>query len=476
MQRFTPYLLILLVSGCSVGPHYVATEPNVPAAFASQPASPTVSEIDAEWWKKFHDETLNSLLSQAESENRDLKIAQARLREARALWTAARFDLVPTVTSSAGYSNLKTTGSRSSVDTGRNYDLHEVALDATWELDLFGRVRHSIKAARATEEAVAAERDALLIALRAEVAVNYLLLRGAQALLEVARSNADNQAESLRIAEASLEGGRGTQLDVARARAQWNATRASIPQFQIDIDKSIHRVAVLCGTAPSTLRASLVTPRPLPGAPNTVVLSCPSEVLRRRPDIRVAERTLASATERVGVATADLFPRVTFNGSFGLEAGSFKNLGRTSSTVYQFGPSLTWPAFDLARVKQLLKADGARADAALSNYEQTVLLALEEAENALTEFDRETARLHFLRASASSAEEAARLARQRYRDGVSDFLDVLDSERVALSAQSEAVASGVRRSVAWVTVYKAMGGGWTMTPEKPGTSSKKKAE
>jgi multidrug efflux system outer membrane protein len=233
---------------------------------------------------------------------------------------------------------------------------------------------------------------------------------------------------------------------------------------------------VLCGTAPSTLRASLVTPRPLPGAPNTVVLSCPSEVLRRRPDIRVAERTLASATERVGVATADLFPRVTFNGSFGLEAGSFKNLGRTSSTVYQFGPSLTWPAFDLARVKQLLKADGARADAALSNYEQTVLLALEEAENALTEFDRETARLHFLRASASSAEEAARLARQRYRDGVSDFLDVLDSERVALSAQSEAVASGVRRSVAWVTVYKAMGGGWTMTPEKPGTSSKKKAE
>jgi len=469
MTRFCFLLLMALLTACSVGPRYVEIEPAVPVAFATKPVTATVSTVDADWWRLFRDAALDDLIARAETQNRDLRIAEARLLEARSLWTAARFDLAPIATGRAGYTNLQTSGSRTASDTGRNYDLHEVGLDATWELDLFGRVRHSIKAARATEEAVAAERDALLIALRAEVAVNYLLLRGAQAQLDVAQRNAENQAESLRIAEASLEGGRGNQLDVARAKAQWNATRATVPQFQIDIDKSAHRIAVLCGAAPSEFREGLRQRGAMPRTPAKVALSDPTAVLRGRPDIRVAERNLAAATARVGVATADLFPRVTFNGSFGWEAGSLGDLGGSGSSVHSFGPSLTWAAFDLARVKQLLKAAGARANAALSNYEQSVLLALEEAENALTEYDRETVRLRYLRAAASSAEEAARLARQRYRDGVSDFLDVLDAERVALAAQSDAVASETRAAVAWVAVYKAMGGGWEWTgnPKDP---------
>lgn len=465
MARFVLLLPIALLPACSVGPHYVQTEPAVPASFASIPGTATVATVDAEWWALFRDPMLVELIDRAESQNRDLRVAEARLLEARSLWTAARFDLAPIATSRAAYTNLQTSGSRSTFDNGRNYDLHEVGLDATWELDLFGRVRHSIKAARATEEAVAAQRDALLLSVRAEVALHYLLLRGAQAQLSVAQQNAANQAESLRIAEASLEGGRGNQLDVARATAQWNATRATVPQYQIDIDKSAHRIAVLCGAAPSEYRETLRINRVMPRPPAKVAMSDPASLLRGRPDIRVAERNLAAATSRVGVATADLFPRVTFNGSFGLEAGSIEGLGRSGSGVHSFGPSLTWAAFDLARVKQLLKAAGARADAALSNYEQSVLLALEEAENALTEYDRENSRLRFLRASATSAEEAARLARQRYREGVADFLDVLDAERVALTAQSDAVTSEVRTAIAWVAVYKAMGGGWQWTDE-----------
>jgi outer membrane protein, multidrug efflux system len=455
MSRCLLFLPVLL-AGCVVGPTYVEPQPESPTNFSTKPAG-TSANGGTSWWRRFNDNQLNSLISQAEDQNRDLKIAEARIKEARALWTQARYDLLPTVTSGAGYTNTQTSKARSVSGTSQRAELHDIGLDATWELDLYGRVKNLVKAARATEEAMQAERDALMIALRAEVATNYLLLRGAQAQLAVARQNAENQADSLRIAEASLQGGRGTQLDVARARAQWNATLATVPQFQSSIEQSAHRIAVLCGTAPSSMKSALVKTKSLPATPTRLSLSQPSEVLRRRPDIRVAERNLSAATSRVGVATADLFPRVTFNGSVGIEGSTIANMGRSGAGAYSFGPRLSWPALDLGRVQQQIKAAGARAEAALSLYEQTVLQALEEAESALTSYDRERQRLSFLRESSKAAEEAVTLARQRYKDGVADFLDVIDAERVALAAQSEVVASQVRVSTAWIAVNKAMG-------------------
>ena len=449
-------LFPLLLVGCTVGPRYQEPKPDVPGSFATKLAGASTS-AESQWWKRFNDSQLNSLITQAEEQNRDLKVADARLKEARARWTQARYDLLPTVNSGAGYSNSQASKAQSFSDSTQRSELYDAGLDATRELDLYGRVRNAVKAARATEEAVQAERDALLIALRAEVAVNYLLLRGAQAQLAVAEQNATNQADSLRIAEASLQGGRGTQLDVARARAQWNATLASVPQFQSSIDQSAHRIAVLCGVSPSTLRGQLRSAKAMPSTPSKISLSKPTDVLRQRPDIRVAERNLAAATARVGIATADLFPRVTFNGSIGLEGSTLSNVARSGAGSYNFGPRLSWPAFDLGRVRQQVKAAGARAEAALATYEQIVLQALEEAENALTEYDRERLRLSYLRESSKSAEEAASLARQRYKDGVANFLDVLDAERVALQAQNDAVASQVRAATAWVTVNKAMG-------------------
>lgn len=454
-------LVCTLLSGCVAGPGYVEPRPDVPGKFASQPGSAVSAAVEASWWKRLNDAQLNSLVVEAEEQNRDLKVAMARLKEARALWTQARFDLLPTVRSDAGYSNTQTSAAQSFTGKASRSELHEAALDASWELDLFGRVRRTIEAAKATEDAVAAERDAVLIALRAEVASNYLLLRGAQAQLAVAQRNASNQSESLRIAEASLQGGRGTQLDVARARAQWNSTLASVPQFESSIDQTIHRIAVLCGVAPSDLRSKLRTFKPLPSTPASIALSKPAEVLRHRPDIRVAERNLAAATARVGVATADLFPRVTFNGRVGLQGQTLGAVGNSGAGAYSFGPQLSWAAFDLGRVRQQIAAAGARAEGALAQYEQTVLQALEEAENALTAYSRERARLEFLRESSKAAEEAAKLASQRYKDGVTSFLDVVDAERVALAAENEVVASQVRAATAWVAVYKAMGGGWS---------------
>ena len=459
MARFI-LLLSTLLAGCVVGPRYRAPESKAPASFASKPDNAVTASVEAAWWTRLHDAQLNALIAEAGQQNRDLKIAEARLKEARALWTQARFDLLPTVRSAAGYTLSRTSKARSFASEADSSELHEVALDSSWELDLFGRVRRAIQAAKATEEAVAAERDAVLVALRAEVASNYLLLRGAQAQLDVAQRNATNQAESLRIAEASLKGGRGTQLDVARARAQWNSTLASVPQFESSIDQSIHRIAVLCGQAPSALRSTLRASKPLPTMPASLSLAKPADVLRNRPDIRVAERNLAAATERVGIATADLFPRVTFNGSVGLEGRTLSAFGKSGAGAASFGPHLSWAAFDLGRVKQQIAAAGARAEGALAQYEQTVLQALEEAENALTAYGRERVRLQFLIESAAAAEEAAKLATQRYKDGVTSFLDVVDAERVALAAQNEVVASQVRVGTAWVAVYKAMGGGW----------------
>lgn len=429
----------------------------MPADYSSRASSSARS--DAAWWRRLNDSTLNSLIARAADQNKDLAVAQDRVLEARALWREAQFDLVPTVTSSASYSTTLNGASTNAAFRGRTVEFWRGGFDADYELDLFGRVRHSVKAAKAGSAAAEASVQDLLITLQAEVAVNYLELRGAQAQLAVARENAGNQAEALRIAEASLKGGRGTQLDVARASALLNATQAQIPSYEENVARAIHRIAVLCGQNPSELRPQLQKASRQPGVPASVAIARPAELLRLRPDIRMAESNLEAATARVGVATADLFPRVSFGGRLNIEGQTFASLSQYGSNAYSFGPRISWAFLNLGRVRQQIKAAGHRADAALSTYEQTVLLALEEVENALTSYDRERERLRHLEASAASAREAATLARQRYQDGVADFLTVLDAERVALAAQNDIVLSRTRAGSAWVRIYKAMGGG-----------------
>lgn len=450
-------LLVCAVSSCTVGPKFLKPQPKMPADYASKSSTATVASPT--WWRRLNDNTLNNLIVQSTEQNKDLAVAKSRLLEARALWREAQFDFAPTVTASGTYDTAFLGSSMNAAFRGRTVETWRTGFDADYELDLFGRVRSSVKAAKATSAAAEANVQDMLITLQAEVTINYLELRGAQAQLNVAQENAGNQTEALRIAEASLKGGRGTQLDVARANALLNATQAQIPTYEESVAKAIHRIAVLCGRNPSELRSQLQKALKQPAVPASVAIAKPAELLRLRPDIRIAENALAAATARVGIATADLFPRVTFGGRLNLEGQSLASLSQYGSNAYNFGPRISWAFLNLGRVRQQIKAAGHRADAALSTYEQTVLLALEEVENALTSYDRERQRLRHLEASAASAREAATLARQGYQDGAADFLTVLDSERVALNAQNDIVLSRTRATAAWVRIHKAMGGG-----------------
>lgn len=452
------------LAGCAVGPNYRPPKTPEPAAFGNA-TSTTSGDIETNWWHGFNDATLERLVTLASTNNHDLRLAQARLHEARALWTAARFDFAPTIRSDNYYEN-----SQASIATQpnksrreRSMELYRVGFDATWELDLWGRVRRSVEAARATVEAVAASRDDVLVSVRAEVAANYLELRGIQALLNVARRNATNQSDIVKLAEALRDGGQGTQLDVARARSLMNTTLATVPPLEAAQEQAIHRLSVLCGQQPPALRGELILPQPLPINATEVVIGNPTELLRRRPDVRAAERSLAAATANIGVEVGDLFPALTFVGSVGLQANHLGDIGKAGTAAWGFGPHLTWAAFDLGRVRQQIRAASARAEGSLTIYEKTVLLALEETENSLVMFGRERQRLGYLREAERAAAEAVELARQRYRDGVADFLSVLDAERTLLDLQEQLVQSETRTATSLVAVYKSLGGGAVTT-------------
>lgn len=449
------------LASCAVGPKYVKPETPVDASFSNSKQSGFASSATvAQWWKRFNDSKLNSLVDRALAANHDLRIAAANVEEVRALRNAARYDFFPTVSTSNSYTNQRSSILQSVGGRSRNAEIYDVGLDATWELDLWGRVRRSNRAARADLESAEATRHAVMVAVTAEVAAAYLELRGLQNQLAVAQRNSENQRQTLKLTESLLQGGRGTELDTSRARALLNSTLAAIPLIESAISQDIHRLGVLTGVQPTALNGELSRARPMPTLPSLVRIGNPADLLRRRPDIYAVEKNLESATERVGVATADLFPRVTFNGRAGLQSTSFSGLGKTGADNYSFGPSISWAAFDLGRVQAQIQATKAREKNLVATYEQTVLNALEETENALVSFGRQRARRNFLREAANASEQAAKLARERYQNGVEDFLTVLDAERVLLEAQALQAESETLTATSLVAIYKALGGGW----------------
>jgi NodT family efflux transporter outer membrane factor (OMF) lipoprotein len=458
---------LLLLSGCMlVGPDYKTPPTPIPAGFANQAEEGlTTDAIETSWWRGFQDSTLDRLVAQTLAHNHDLRVATARIREARALLSENEFDRYPTVTSQASFTRERLSEAVAATPD-RDIELYDAGFDATWELDFFGRVRRSIEASAADVGAAEANFRDVIVSLLAEVARNYFDLRGTQYRLAVARRNAENQRQTLDLTIALLEGGRGTELDTSRAEAQLTSTLASIPPLEAAMKRAMYRLGVLIGQPPTTLEAELSEPLPLPTLPTMVALGRPDDLLRRRPDIQVTERNLAAATARVGVATADLFPRVTLAGSVALQAGSFLDIGKGGSDTFFIGPSIFWAAFDLGRVRARIRGADARTEAALAQYEQRVLLALEETENSLVDFTRQQARRDLLYASAQASEKAQNLARQRYQFGVADFLTVLDAERTLLEAQDRLADSETLTATALVAVYKALGGGWEIAPER----------
>lgn len=457
--------LAAALSGCAVGPNYLKPVTAVSPQFLGTPQGPySGDDAQARFWTQFSDPTLDRLVDEALAANHDLRIALGHLVEARAERRVAKLDLLPTVTASGGFTDERLSAAESLFGQPINAHFYDAGFDAFWELDLFGRVRRNVEAQSAqVQGAEASLRDAQ-VSVTAEVARRYFELRGAQTQLAVARRNVDNQRETLELTRARLDAGRATEFDTSRAQSQLSTTLATIGPLEASVARSIHRLAVLTAREPNALNELLAPPRELPELPQLTAVGDPAGLLRRRPDIRVAERQLAASTARVGVAMGDLFPKVTFTGSFSYSAAPGSPLGGDLTRGYVVGPSISWAAFDLGRVKAQVEGSRARADVALAGYEQTVLRALEETEDALVTHARTRDSLREAADAAAASRTAARIARTRYEGGMVDFLEVLDAERTELAAEDRLAQSRTDAATSLIALYKALGGGWEMAP------------
>ncbi|MDG2531289.1 efflux transporter outer membrane subunit [Caulobacter endophyticus] len=452
----------LLATACAVGPTYKAP---ATAPVALQNATPAVASTaanpEAQWWKAFNDPTLDALVTQALAANLDLKVAVARVDEARALFKDARLDQIPRVTASGGYTDTKQQQPGFS-DQRVEVESYRAGLDAAWEIDLFGRVRRGVQAASAEAGAAQADLRDVQVSIAAEVARNYLELRGAQARLAVARRNLETQRDTLRLTRVRFEAGAGGAIDVASAEARLNATEGTIPDLVTAATRANYRLAVLTGQRPGALDAQLA-PRAEEPAPLVAALPIgdASDFLRRRPDVQAAERRLAAQTAKVGVATADLFPRVRVTGFVGFLSGTSSGFGNSASQAWSVAPAVSWPALDLGGARARLKAAEARNDAALAAYDQTVLAAIEDLETALVSYAQRQARLKSLADQAAASRRAAELARIQYKEGGIDFLILLDAERTLLAAEDSLTVAETGVNTDVVAIYKALGGGWS---------------
>lgn len=463
IRQAAPLIVASLLTACAVGPDYQRPVTATPDSFAEGKAAEfSTKAVEVTWWQLFKDPQLNALVNQTILNNHDLEVAQANLREARALYMEAGLNLAPTVTSHTNYTDqLRSTGSMNNrAFVPRELSLYSTGFDAAWELDLFGRVRRNIEASSDEVDVQEATLKDVTISLIAEVARNYFELRGLQNQLAVIKQNVENQQQTLDITQVRVKNGRGTELDSARAAAQLDSTRAAVPVLETSINHTIHRLSVLTGQLPNALMAKLSPAAPMPILPDIVAIGNPADLLRRRPDVQIVERRLAASTARIGVATADLFPRVTFVGSVSMEASALSSMGAAGSGAYSLGPRISWAAFDLGRVYARLKAADARADADLALYQQTVLNALEETENALVSYNKIHEKQDFLASAVKNSLKAQQLAQLRFNEGITDFLTVLDSQLRLLQDQNQLAQTQTATATNLVAIYKALGGGW----------------
>ena len=463
-------LAVLSLGGCTVGPDYVAPVEDAREAWVTEATAGLTPELQVltAWWTSLDDPLLDRLIERAAHANHDLRIAEARVREARALYRVARSRGLPNVGTEATYTRngISEDGvglGSVAVEQGlanREDDFYEVGFDASWELDVFGGVRRSRQAATARAEAAEEDRRDVLRTVLAEVARGYVELRGGQRRLEVARDNLRIQQESLELVENKVETGLARPLDLEQARAQLESTRSAMPAFQAQVRAGAHRLGVLVGEEPGALIAELEVARALPAPPAAVPVGLPSDLLRRRSDVRRAERQLAAAVADIGVAVADLYPRFLLAGAAGREAGSASDLGSGSAGTWFLAPRVTLPIFQGGRIRANIRAGEARHEQALARWEQSVLLAIEESETALVLYARERERSRSLAAAAAASRRAVELAEVLYSRGLSDYLVVLDAQRTLNDVEDRLAVSETAVATGLVRIYKALGGGW----------------
>ncbi len=467
--------LLAAVPACTVGPTYTRPPVAVPESWHEAPALAAVPPASLErWWMGFEDPMLAALIDRAVHGNLDLKIAASRVQEARAARGIAASAALPQVDVAGSYGRasrseavppFKEAGEEGSPFGSRDQNIFEAGFDASFELDVFGGVRRDVEAAVAQAQAEEETERGVLITLLAEVARNYTELRGAQRRLDLVDQTLEAQQETLEIASARFDAGLGSELDVTRARALLEAIGSERPELERIAWQAIYRIGVLLGQEPESLAATLEVPGPMPPVPPEVPVALPSELLLRRPDLRRAERDLAAATARVGVARADLFPRFSISGSFGRLSDSASDLGSGSSQFWAIVPGVRWPILSGGRIRANIRASTARQEQMLLTYEQAVLGALEEVENALSAHTRERRRRESLGASVVANRRAVELATERYVSGLESFLSVLDARRSLYAAEDRLASSETAVVTSLIAVYKALGGGWD--PDAP---------
>lgn len=444
------------LSACSLRAPYQAPKTEPAVVKNADPAFFVEQAYDPKWWRQFDDPILEGLETKALEANNDVRIAVARVQQARAVFDDVALDRYPTAGVNASVDRREQVVARFTEEPIRT-TTYRAGFDAFWEIDLWGRVRSSVRAAAANAQGFEATLDDVRVSVAAEVARNYFELRGLQQQFAVLERSLANQRETLRLTEVRRDAGFGEEQDVASAAARVAAIEASLPPLRTALAERQHRLAVLTGVRPGQLAVDL-SPRDYPPLAKALSLGEPATLLRRRPDVRAAERRLASSTALEGVAAAELLPRVSISGFLGLVAGRGSLFGRGDSRAWAVTPALSWAGFDLGSVKARLRGAEASTRESVAAYEQTVLRALEETENALVAYREQQERLVKLADQARESARAAAIARIRYREGVADFLALLDAERTQLQAE-EAVAqaeAGVFTNV--VAVYKALGG------------------
>jgi NodT family efflux transporter outer membrane factor (OMF) lipoprotein len=468
-----PAITALILSGCAaVGPDYARVETDAPKEWHTQlrgGLAPVLPEPEtlAHWWRALNDEELSSLENRAVKGNLDLKKARAKIREARARRGISQADLFPTLDASASSTNYRS--SENNPTTNEN-KLYSAGFDAGWELDVFGGVRRSVEAAQASLEATQEDLHDVLVSLLAEVAVNYVEVRTYQTALTVTESNIKSQEETYELNRSRYQSGIINELAVQQSLYNLEQTRSLIPELQTGLEAAKNRLAVLLGEKPGAVHGELAGRKPIPVPPITVAVGVPAETLRNRPDIRRAERNLAAQTARIGVATADLYPKFRLMGTIGLESVSTGNFLTAASRTWSTGPGISWNIFDAGAIRQNIKVQSALQEQALFEYESAVLKAQEEVENVLTAYANEQRKRDSLAAATSAAQRAVQLAQDQYKVGLVDFSNVLDAQRSLLSFQDELTRSNGAVTSNLIRLYKALGGGWKsfkVDPDKP---------
>jgi len=452
-------LLGFCLTACSVGPDFHQPNGNLPAAwsFAKKPVTPADPAALVRWWRQFHDAKLSALVEQAVDANLDVKIAVARLSQARAQRQGAAAPFWPWLSATGSGQANDVGGSGPGSGSSRSY---HGGLAAAWEVDLFGGNRRNLESVGARVAAAAADLDAARLSMAAEVALTYCQLRSVQDQLTVARRNLVSQQHSAQITQERRDAGFASELDVVNSNALVSNTQAQIPRLETSARQSAHAIAVLLGRPPADLVAELSVAGPVPTASATVPTGLPSDLLRRRPDIRSAEANAHAATARIGVAVADLFPKISLTGSLSQQSAKLSDWLSPSARSSSFGPTFNWALLQGGSIQANIHVQQALRDESLLAYRKTVLVALQEVEDAMIASSNEHKRRTSLVEAVNANRRAVELSLKLYTAGQTDFINVLNAQRSQLQSESELTLSNYALASDLIALYKALGGGW----------------